>query len=396
LAEDLANSELPVGERRGKEVASRAGDAIAPPKVVEEIDAKWMTAALQLEYPDVVVTDLHHAQIRHGSESTVRVILNYNRAGHEARLPATMYVKGQWTPRDLDRRSEAEARGEPIERTTLGGEARFYQDIAPLVGNLNAPYCYFATVGHDGTAIVMEDLYARNVILGSAGASFRPDTAFQLADQLACLHALSLDDQRVGSLDWVAASQAHDVDFEAMAEQETGIFGSFQEWWWEKRTHFEHNEFLTPELLDRQVVKRALLNNYRLEETQSHCVLHGDPHLGNMFFDLDGRPGFYDWTTKLGRWANDLNYAIVGSLEVEDRREHEQAILRHYLDRLVAYGGPAISWDDAWLAWRRQAIHGFIYMVCSPRQQPEDLIAIETIRFGWEAIDHDMLGALEA
>ena len=377
-------------------MASRAGDVVAPPRNVEEITAEWMTAALQVEHPGVVVTHLHHAQSRHGSESTVRVVLNYNRAGHEAQLPPTMYVKGQWTPRSLQARADAEAAGEAPRRYGWGGEARFFQDIAPLVPELNVPKCYFATVHDSGTAVVSEDLYARNVILGSAGDAFKPETAYQLADQFAHLHSLSLDSPEISSLDWLEPSKNRRPDVEGMAEQETGIFGSFKEWWWEKRTHFPHNEFLPPELLDRNVVKRALVNKYRLEDPQQQCLLHGDPHLGNMFFELDGRPGLYDWGTGVGRWANDLNYAIVGSLEVEDRREHEQPILRHYLDRLAAYGGPTIPWDEAWLAWRRQTIHGYMYMLCSPRQQPDDLIAVQTIRFGWDAIDNDMLGALEA
>jgi hypothetical protein len=374
-------------------MASRAGDAVSAPKDVDCITAAWMTTALQVEHPEVVVTHLSHAQVRHGSETTVRVVLNYNRAGHEARLPPTLYVKGQWTPRALQQRAEAEAAGKPVTAYGIGGEARFYQDVAPLLPDLNVPYCHFATVGRGGTAIVTEDLYARNAVLGSAGASFKPEIAYRLADQFAQLHALSIDAAEIAGLDWVAAAPAHDV--KAMAEQEIGIFGSFQEWWWDKRTHFEHNQFLPPELLDRNVVKRALVNKYLLEDPKPKCILHGDPHLGNMFFDLDGNPGLYDWSTVLGRWANDLNYAVVGSLEVEDRREHEQAILRHYLERLVVHGGPDIQWDEAWLAWRRQTIHGFMYMLCSPRQQPEDLIALQTVRFGWEAIDNGMLESLE-
>jgi len=115
-----------------------------------------------------------------------------------------------------------------------------------------------------------------------------------------------------------------------------------------------------------------------------------------MFFDLDGRPGIYDWGGSIGRWGHDLNYAVIGSLEIEDRRRHERAVLRHYLERLEAHGGPAITWDDAWLSWRRQTIHGFMWVMCSPRQQPEDLITLQTERFSSAAVDHDMLGALEA
>ncbi len=367
-------------------MTSRAGDAVAPLNDIDELTAEWMTRALQVELPGVEVTSLHLGPVRHGSESTVRVLLGFNRAGHEGRLPATMYVKGQWTSRSL-----VGILGE----TTHHHEARFYQDVAPLLPELNVPKCYFASVDTDHrTTIVMEDLLARNVLLGAAGTTVTPAAAYELAEQLARLHALWFDAPELSSVDWLSQSSARDVDVEQMAAEEAGIFGSFKATWWERRTQLPHCEFLPAELRDRDVVKQALANKYLLEGSLPHCLVHGDPHLGNMFFDLDGRPGLYDWSPSVGRWGDDLNYAIVGSLGVDVRREHEQPILRHYLEHLALHGGPVIPWDEAWLAWRRQTIHGFMYMLCSPRQQPEELIAVQTVRFGWDAIDNDMLDAL--
>ena len=274
-------------------------------------------------------------------------------------------------------------------------EARFFQDVAPLLPELNITKCYFASVA-DGrrSTIVMEDLFARNATLGAAGTTVTPATAYLMAEQFAQLHALWFDAPELDSTDWLANSSARDVDLDKMATEETGIFGSFKEGWWARRTQLPHCAFLPAELTHRATMKQALVSKYRAEGSLPHCLIHGDPHLGNIFFDADGRPGLYDWSPMVGRWGDDLNYAIVGSLDIDDRREHEQPILRHYLHHLVLHGGPVIPWDDAWLSWRRQTIHGFMYMLCSPRQQPEDLITVQTLRFGWNAIDNDMLGAL--
>ncbi|MDO8390362.1 MAG: phosphotransferase [Actinomycetota bacterium] len=364
----------------------RAGDAVAPLKSVDEITTSWFTEALQVQYPGVEVTSVHLGPVRHGSESTVRVLLDYNRAGHEQRLPATMFVKGQLGPRALE--------------GSLGWrihtEARFYQDVAPLLPGLNIPGCFFATVGADErSTFLMEDLLARNAILASAGTTVTAATAYRMAEQLAQLHALWFDAPELTTVDWLAGTSVGTPDIEQMAAEESGIFGSFKEGWWARRTQLPHCEFLPTDLLDRNIVKRALVAKYREEGAQPLCLIHGDPHLGNMFFSADGTPGLYDWSPMAGRWGNDLNYAIVGSLDVEDRREHEQPILRHYLHHLALHGGPQIAWDAAWLSWRRQTIHGFMYMLCSPRQQPEDLIALQTLRFGWEAIDNDLLAALD-
>jgi len=179
--------------RKGKERMAadpeRAGDALPIPAAVEQLTAEWMTAALSLGVPGVEVTSLHLGPVRHGSNTTARLLLGYNRVGQEARLPPTMYVKGAWTGRGV------------------GGtfnEARFYQHIAPRL-SINLPSCYFAGVdtGSRQAVIVMEDLLARHVILGSAGQSFLPDQAMQLADQLAQLHALWFDDPALDEQDWL-------------------------------------------------------------------------------------------------------------------------------------------------------------------------------------------------
>ena len=44
---------------------------------------------------------------------------------------------------------------------------------------------------------------------------------------------------------------------------------------------------------------------------------------------------------------------IVGALTVAHRREHEENLLRGYLEALAGYGGPRISFADAWASEAR-------------------------------------------
>lgn len=44
-----------------------------------------------------------------------------------------------------------------------------------------------------------------------------------------------------------------------------------------------------------------------------------------------------------GPWYLDVGYHIASALTVEDRRAHEDELVRHYLDRLVAAGGTPCS-----------------------------------------------------
>src|SRR3546814_15428763 len=82
---------------------------------------------------------------------------------------------------------------------------------------------------------------------------------------------------------------------------------------------------------------------------------HGDAHLGNMFFEIDGRPGFLDWQAwQEGPYMHDVAYSIIGNLKVEDRRAAEKDLLAGYLTALKAHGvANPQSRAAAWEALRR-------------------------------------------
>ena len=64
---------------------------------------------------------------------------------------------------------------------------------------------------------------------------------------------------------------------------------------------------------------------FELAKHLGQTVMHGDPHVGNTFYERDGRPGFLDWqTTMIGPSTHDVVYFIVGAMTVEDRRAHLQ------------------------------------------------------------------------
>jgi aminoglycoside phosphotransferase (APT) family kinase protein len=84
-------------------------------------------------------------------------------------------------------------------------------------------------------------------------------------------------------------------------------------------------------------------------------VIHGDLHIGNLFDD-HGRTGFLDWgLVVVSTPLRDVSYFLNMSLSIEDRREHERDLLRHYLDVRQALGGEVISFDEAWKTHRLQA-----------------------------------------
>ena len=69
--------------------------------------------------------------------------------------------------------------------------------------------------------------------------------------------------------------------------------------------------------------------------------------------------GLYDWQcVSRGLWALDFSYALAAGLPIEQRRDWERDLLRTYLDGLRAAGvDDPPSFDQAWLAYRRQPLH---------------------------------------
>jgi aminoglycoside phosphotransferase (APT) family kinase protein len=92
-------------------------------------------------------------------------------------------------------------------------------------------------------------------------------------------------------------------------------------------------------------------------------LLHGDPHLGNLFFDGD-TPGFLDWqVVRRGHGLRDVAYVLILSVETGMRRAHQQDLLRAYVRELASAGGPALAFDDAFLRFRREAAYAWIAAV---------------------------------
>ncbi len=69
----------------------------------------------------------------------------------------------------------------------------------------------------------------------------------------------------------------------------------------------------------------------------------------------DGTCTVVDWQTLgLGPVMRDAAYFIGGALPVEERRAHEESLLRAYHDELLAQGVAGFSWEQCWEEYRRQ------------------------------------------
>jgi aminoglycoside phosphotransferase (APT) family kinase protein len=155
-------------------------------------------------------------------------------------------------------------------------------------------------------------------------------------------------------------------------------------------------EAITGAYRDRDRVIAALRAQWRRALDIPQVFSHGDCHLGNMFFEPDGTPGLLDWQAWMaGPYMDDVAYSIIGNLSVEDRRHHERDLIAGYLGALKANGvAHPPSREDAWEAYRRHAMHPFMWAFCPVEMQPEDIVTAEADNAGVAVADLDTFGAL--
>jgi Phosphotransferase enzyme family len=115
---------------------------------------------------------------------------------------------------------------------------------------------------------------------------------------------------------------------------------------------------------------------HRHQMQLDQCIVHGDTHLGNIYFLPDGSSGLLDWQLMgRGHPMHDVSYIISTALSIPDRRVHEQELLRYYLDQLAASGAASPpSFEDIWDEYRRSMVWNvYVGWLTTP-----------VVNYGWE------------
>ena len=294
-------------------MASQSIESFTPlPRGVEDFTAEWLTRALAVRYPGAVVTSCHIGTVISGTATKVRLLLDYNAAGH---LPPTMWAKGGFI-------EHAHTYYE-----SFAVEASFFRDWAPRLP-INIPKAYFAALeGGVQGVVLMEDLLARNASFGNATKPLTLDQQAQTLTMLARLHAEWWESPRLHELEsfsvkWAAADRV------VMRMLESAYFESCLK-------NGRGSEIVGP-YRDPSRVTEGLRAQWRKGEDIPQCFSHGDAHLGNMFFERDGAPGFLDWQSyQRGPYMHDVAYSLIGGLTIEDRRHAQRDLLDGYLKALA-------------------------------------------------------------
>lgn len=305
----------------------------------DAISADWLSAAVQRVAPGASAGSVEVVDAHSGTTGRARLRVSWERGD----LPPTVFAK--LAPVDPLQRAMA------VETGMGAREARFYRDLASDVPvRVPRPYGSWWTEDRRAYVMLTEDL-------ASSGCEF-PDfeSGGDLAvvrsaiEQLARLHAAFWESPRFDAdLDWIEPPMHSEMGPQLVA---AGVaeFGAEQ-------PQAFHD--MAPIYVEHGAAVAALL------AAGPQTLLHGDPHLGNLFVDR-GTVGFLDWAcVSRGPGLRDVAYLLCASVDTELRRAEQDALLHRYLEVLAASGAPAPSFDAAWRDYRRFVAAGWVAAVAT-------------------------------
>jgi Phosphotransferase enzyme family len=361
-------------------VIAREADAVpvsVPDSLDEALSPTWLTAALRPRFPEIEVLRVTPGPVVARISTNARFDIEYS--GVAGAGPSTsLCVKGYfneigWSARHV---------GEP--------EAYFYRDLA-LVAGVRTLCSVYSDVDPESRhgVVITEDVVAQGGEFLDGRSTYTPDQAAASLSELARLHAVTWMQQRWTTTPWLRSrlNRALQVWGEpaTVANVDANLNGP--------NGRGVPSELRDPQrLVDAYQALAAELAH--AESTSPWCVIHADPHLGNVYIDAAGRPCLLDWQlVQRGMWYVDVGYHIASTLTVGDRRASERELLRHYLACLAERGVEPPPWDSAWPAVGRGIVHGF-YLWSITTQVKAGIIEILLHRMGTAAADHGAFAGL--
>ncbi len=252
-----------------------------------------------------------------------------------------------------------------------------------IAAGLRTPRCVHAEVDPDtgDNVLVTEDVGEATFPDGCVPCSV--DETAESLGQLALLHASTWLDERSASSSWL------DSRFELYTVSR-GIADIAENFDGERGSTVPIGVRDPERLVDAY---RSLAGD--VAGADPWCVVHGDPHIRNIYVDPSRRVSFIDWQlVQRGPWYLDVGYHIATMLSVEDRRAHHDALVAEYLDRLSAAGAPRPSDEEVRRGLPRSFVHGFYLWAITLRVDSHATAAL-LHRLGTAVEDHDAYAELE-
>jgi aminoglycoside/choline kinase family phosphotransferase len=347
------------------------------PRALTDIDAAWLGDALQQRYPGVEVLTTEIVDLTQGTSTRMRLRARYADNGATT-PPKALFAKSAFENGFRDMMTAA---------GIYEAEVRAFSELLPNV-NARTPALYASAVDEtDGQfLLIMEDMVDAGISWYPPGGPISVDEAEKVLAGMATWHAPFWDDPALNGRAWLPTPQESAKHDTTKMFVQTGI-QLLQENW--------SNSL--PEVAGAEELVTAFDTLMEASSEAPRTLLHGDPHLGNLG-RIDGEPVFLDWQViRRGHAALDLSYFLSMSLEIEDRRAHEEQLLRDYLDRRTSLGGGEESFDSLWASYRAQSLYGLLVWAATPEFMQPSTVTVPYVTRALAAFDDlDTLEAIRA
>jgi hypothetical protein len=343
----------------------------------EDITAEWLTKALDDSHPGTAISHVSPAGEQVGMGVKIKLKVKY--ASNPDGLPGTLILKAGFGRH----RKEMDF--------PYWTEMRAYRYVLPNLPVLH-PTAYFAGVDplRGDPIVIMEDLTLSKVHFNNV---LRPFTFEQMATALEAMASYHsrwwgssdlFDDDTLGFIDYDSSDAFFEyVDYVLQAEI------------WSRYMSMPRGGTVPRILQDHSRIQAAMHQLREFHKIGPVCTVHGDCHFGNSYLTTDGKVGWLDWNIKKAPWYKDVAFFLVSGLDPVDRRGWERALLSHYLRVLEEKGVRAPLFDEAWLAYRREIVHGLLIWSTNGDDrgefQLEPINTGNTARFVIAALDHSTL-----
>jgi len=363
---------------------SQSLDRPPSPRTFKDATTDWFARALSSSYPGVEVAEARLDPYMGYKQNKARVHLRYGAKSFATELPASMVIKGNFPGLG------SEGTGAEFAMTA---EAISYRDILPLIGNPNTPRCHYIDVGGDAVAIILEDLQRRGVTFLNAFTPLGYGQAAAFLDAQARIHASQWNSNLFAAGERLGPETPAGQNASRVFE---GYYPSLMHAAsWKAFVELPRGRALARIFHDVERVSEAWRRMRDVMRSCAQVIIHGDEHLGNLFIDVDGTPGFIDWFARPDRWVTGIAYFLVTTLDIVDRKNWERPLLAHYLTRLAYYGATAPSFDEAWFAYRCTLLYPLVvWLNNSAAWQPEAINTVCAARAGAACLDHDVFALL--
>lgn len=325
------------------------------PPSYESITAEWLTAILNGGVQQAAVVS-HALGPRDDGTSNRRTIdIEWNEAGKNARLPASVFCKGT---------QSLESRYMLGMNEGVQAEVNFYNVLFPKI-EVIAPRPLFARYDPQtlNSIIILEDL-RQQVDFCTIDTDLSIEHVQSQMRLLATLHAKyyqspKLNDEMGMFSKWETFFRitAFDAGFE-----DSCIRGFTQA-----------EEVVPARLFAREPeVWPATLRAADAHETMPRGMTHNDVHLKNWYVTPDGEMGVNDWqNTAQGNGSRDLAYCIATAVTPDKRRAWERDLLQYYIEEFAARGGPVLDYEVVFKRYRQQLFAALAWWTGTLGQPPD-------------------------